>query len=98
MEISITNWHEDFFNKNKNYFATILDASRTPCDSNDEECITSSFNETLPAIAAGIPTLGVKPSDPLKMEIIIGVLPKLTYIFRNAVMTGYKDCIVTNAL
>nr|XP_037875510.1 uncharacterized protein LOC105843019 isoform X2 [Bombyx mori] len=75
-----------------------FDASRTPCDFNDEECITNSFNETLPAIAAGIPTLGVKPSDPLKMEIIIGVLPKLTYIFRNAVMTGYKDCIVTNAL
>ncbi|XP_028177870.1 protein takeout-like isoform X2 [Ostrinia furnacalis] len=68
----------------------------TPCKQGDAACLKSSAQAALPIIAPGIPELGIKPLDPLRLDLVKGDQGGLQLSFRDTVLTGMKGCTVEN--
>ncbi|CAB3226990.1 unnamed protein product [Arctia plantaginis] len=64
-----------------------------PCPGLTAECLKKTVQETLPHFAAGIPTLGVEPIDPLTKDHVALTLPgEFKIELNNGSMTGIRKC------
>ncbi|CAG4930516.1 unnamed protein product [Colias eurytheme] len=68
----------------------------SPCKKDDSKCIENSINAAFPTLVSANPELGIESSDPLHVEFIEGDLSIIKYKFMNAVLEGYKQCVVSN--
>ncbi|XP_045769911.1 circadian clock-controlled protein daywake-like [Maniola jurtina] len=64
----------------------------TPCKAGDSVCLASSAKAAIIAMAHGIPELGIKTLDPLKIPLIKSDHAGLKLAFRDSTLTGIKDC------
>ncbi|CAH2084393.1 unnamed protein product [Euphydryas editha] len=67
-----------------------------PCKADDSACIVSSAAVAIPYFASGVPELGIKPMDPLKLSLIKSDQGGLKMTFKESTLTGLKDCNVEN--
>ncbi|CAK1585757.1 unnamed protein product [Parnassius mnemosyne] len=63
-----------------------------PCKDGDNACIKTSIQAALPFFASGLPELGVKPLDPLKIPLIKSEQGGLELTLRDTTLNGLKGC------
>ncbi|CAK1555060.1 unnamed protein product [Leptosia nina] len=66
----------------------------TPCYAKDRACLRSSAQRALPAIAAGLPGLGVRSLDPMLVERVLASQAGLSMDFTNTTVRGLRHCRV----
>lgn len=68
---------------------------RRPCKDMSPDCLKESIQAVLPAIAKGIPELGIDPLDPYIMKRLSLKLPgNIDIKFTDGYAKGLKGCIV----
>ncbi|OWR46125.1 juvenile hormone binding protein [Danaus plexippus plexippus] len=65
-----------------------------PCHRNDRACLKLSAQAAVPILAKGIPSLGMKPLDPMDMEEVKANRAGLMMHFTNTKVLGLKHCKV----
>ncbi|KPI95934.1 PREDICTED: protein takeout-like [Papilio xuthus] len=63
-----------------------------PCKDGDNACILASSQAAIPLLAPGMPSLGVKSLDPLKVPRITSDQGSLKLTFTDTMLTGLKGC------
>ncbi|XP_026748696.1 circadian clock-controlled protein daywake-like [Galleria mellonella] len=63
-----------------------------PCKSSDTDCLIASAQAAVPIVAAGIPELGVRSLDPMKIPVVKSNTAGLEVTFSDNVVTGLKGC------
>lgn len=66
----------------------------TPCKSGDNACAMQSAQVAVPIMATGVPELGIKPLDPLHLDLVKGDTAGLQLTLKNTDVTGMKNCKV----
>ncbi|XP_075975510.1 circadian clock-controlled protein daywake-like [Anticarsia gemmatalis] len=66
----------------------------TKCKSDDTKCMKVSAQNAIPVVAAGIPELGVKQLDPLRIKYLDASSKGLKLVLNDVVGTGLKGCVV----
>lgn len=65
-----------------------------PCHDSDSACLKSSAQAAIPAVAAGVPALGISVLDPMHVERVSTSQAGLDMDFRNTLVKGLKNCKV----
>lgn len=64
------------------------------CHREDYQCMKKSGQTAWPIVAAGIPELGVKASDPFMVDVIENNHNGLELKFTDFVIIGGKECLI----
>ncbi|CAK1555059.1 unnamed protein product [Leptosia nina] len=68
----------------------------TPCKNGDSACLLSSAKAAMPYFISGVPELGIRPMDPMRIDLIKSEQGGLNLVFKDTVMTGLKSCVFQN--
>ncbi|KAJ2951300.1 hypothetical protein O0L34_g5703 [Tuta absoluta] len=68
----------------------------TPCHAKDFACMKTSAQKAVPVMAAGVPAIGVKPLDPMRIELVKADQAGLKLEFRKTTVKGLRNCVVTS--